>query len=309
MAVDNTTVIPVIYSATLIRRLDATSVYRQLVNRQWQADYDEQGGGDRVKINVGDTNVTVADYVEGTTAVAGQTLDAGSAVDLILNFNKFWALETRDIAQFQSRPSLLEDAMADAAVKLAKEVDDDIRAAMDTAATDIGATAADMDTVATSDANRADQIPFLTIARRMDLAHVPQEGRFVVIGPYSAELIGRASAEKTGLPLLERARPMAPNATARQDVQPTPGLVGRTVNGLDIYVDTQNSTLASGTATEEWIAGSRYSCAYVEGVREVENVRLPSRFATQIRGLLNYGIAVVESASLFKTTLTIANVP
>ena len=44
-------------------------------------------------------------------------------------------------------------------------------------------------------------------------------------------------------------------------------------------------------------------------MNEVEAIRLQENFATGVRGLYNYGAKVIEPGTLYKTEVTVANVP
>ena len=65
MAITNATVIPIIWSARLLRFLQDNTVYTGRTNRTWQNEL--AANGDRVRLNIGTNVSTIGDYVPGTT--------------------------------------------------------------------------------------------------------------------------------------------------------------------------------------------------------------------------------------------------
>ena len=293
MAVSNATVIPIIWAARLIRALNDQYIWAGRTNRTWQSQL--QAGGDRVRLNAVADVITVGDYTTATTIAYG-ALDAAAAQDLVLDTAKYWAVKADDIQTMQSNPTLLDAALAQAAEKMAKEVDDDVRAIVKAAATGIGALALDYDKTGGLTIN---DFGLATMIRHMDVASVPEAERWVIIGPYTKEAFTVAA--------LEAGNAWTP---AGQDVARN-GFVG-SYAGIRIFVDNDgDSTFNDGadTATETMYGGIDYATAFIDQVNEVESLRLESTFATGVRGLYNYGAKVIEAASLFKRTVNLTNVP
>ena len=307
MAINNTTVVPILWSARLKRFLQANTVYTGRTNRTWQNEL--QANGDRVRINEGGTGVVVGDYVPGTTTVNYVPVDAGTPIDLVLNKSKYWATSVEDLHAVQSSPDLLEDAVMRAGNELRMVVDQDVRTVMSAGANAGPAMTLDHSVLFETAVNgaqrkaRSTAFPFTHWHRLMDNALIPRQGRWVIFGPYTAEVFYKDIELNSDY------------NTVRQEQLAANGFIGNYF-GFDIYVSsdanssyTETGSPALGSATEEVMVGTDYAVAFVDQVNRVEDVRLTDVFATGVRGLYNYGSVVVENAGLFKSAATISKIP
>lgn len=300
MPVNNTTVIPIIWASRLVRRLNDVTVYSARTNRQYQTELYQ--GGDRVRLSMFDESaVSVGDYTGADITYAD--LDAAAVGDLRPDKQKYWAVQVDDIKRAQSNPDLVDAAMQVAADKLALEVDMDVRSVMVAGATATDAMTLDHDAEGLS----ADDFAFSKLNRLMDNAKLPRDSRWVIVGPYSAEVISRVFLKQGA----------ASASTFGEEVM-TNGRLGNFA-GIDIYVSgdsysnytpsTGNSDPDGNNASEVWLAGSDYSTAFIDQVEEVEALRLEKSFKTGIRGLYTYGSRVIEGSTLFKATVSINHIP
>ena len=294
MPIDNTTVVPIIYAARLLEVFRKRRVFADRVDRQWQGQL--ANGGNTVRLNIAATG-SVADYEIGGT-VNYRDADVVHLGDLTLTGQKSWAVQLDDIPAIQANVGVLDAAVEEDGIALATQVDADVRAEMDANATAGAAIAIDYSAEITADNFR---VPYLH--RQMDIARLPRNGRWIIVGPYTAEMLMRYS--------LQNAILNAPVNDALRN-----GIIG-TWGGLTWYVaDHVNSVVTPGansddpvSVAEEWFYGNDSATAYIEQVRRVEQLRRESTFADAVRGLYTYGIKVHRPERLRKSAVTISNVP
>ena len=311
MAITNATVIPIIWSARLLRFLQDNTVYTGRTNRTWQNEL--AANGDRVRLNIGTNVSTIGDYVPGTTNITYPSVDAGTGTDLVLSNQKYWAVKVEDLHAVQSSPNLLDDAVMRAGNDLRVEVDNDVREAMVNGSTSAGAAITVSHKVLfESDPNSADTraalnqaFPFSKWHRLLDNAKSPRAGRWVILGPYGAEAF--MSYVKEFNSRYEQGQAVATN-----------GFLG-SYQGFNLYVSndmnsgyvasTGSSDTDGATASEVVMIGTDYSCAFIDQINSVESMRLEGSFATAVRGLYNYGALVIEGSTMFKQTQNIQFIP
>lgn len=299
MAITNATVVPRLYAARLIAAYEEVRVHAARTNRAWQSMLAM--GGDSIRVSslirptIGDYNPTA------TPPVAYTPIDAAKKVDIELGYQKYFGGKLNDISVLQSRPDLFDEYTRLAGEELAKQVDADVRTEMVKA----GAFTAGPDfALDMSTAFTANSFKFPMLHRMMDNANVPMAGRWIIMGPYSAEAMRTYALQNAVI-----------------DAAPNQGLVNGRVGmygGFNIYVESDaNSNFdddsgnggANATASEDWLIGNDSSMAFVDQIGEVESVRLPDDFANAIRGLYTYGCQSIWPDRLFKSTVSISKIP
>jgi hypothetical protein len=119
MALDN--FIPTIWSARLLASLKKTLVYAQagIVNRDYEGEIKEKGN--TVKINsIG--AVTVADHTKNTDINAPEALNDSDQV-LVIDRAKYFNFQVDDVDRAQQVPSVMDQAMQEAAYALGDAAD------------------------------------------------------------------------------------------------------------------------------------------------------------------------------------------
>ena len=291
MAITNATVVPIIWAANLVRRYERMRVYAARTDRQWQSALN--AGGDTVRLNQANLG-TVADYPNVGTPITYTAADVTALTDLTMDKTKYFAASIEDIDELESIIRVLDAATEQNALALANQVDADVRTKMVASATDFGATAINMGA-----AIALKNLPFIKAMRLMDLANMPQEGRWMIVGPYGAEAVRRASFEN------------AQTDTTNPDVSRWQnGQVGR-IMGVNVYADSgENSvaTNAGANVAETWLMGNDSATAFIDSINTVEPIRLVDRFANAVRGQYKYGAKVVHAGRLWKTAVAMTGV-
>lgn len=289
--VTNANVVPLIYEARLLRYLEGSFVWAARTNRSYQAQL--QPAGNTVRVSPFDAStVTVSDYVANPSAAMTYTpVNAGTAIDIEVDKQKTWAVKFDDIDRSLALPNLMDEATRVAADKLAEQVDADVRTEM------ITGTGSGPDLTLDLNSPDIENFKFAVINRLLDIARLPREGRWVIIGPYTAEYLWSAILKNSAA------------AAQNQQVQGVlnNGFMTRFA-GIDIYVSRVFDTVSSGSVTEKVVAGTDYSCAYIQKLTRTEPIRLESSFADAMRGLYTYGVKNIEPAKLFVSDATLSNV-
>jgi hypothetical protein len=119
MSLEN--LISTVWAARLLANLHKALVYGQsgVVNRDYEGDIRQ--AGDSVRINaIGP--VSIADYVKDSDLTAPESLGDAQTV-LTIDRAKFFHFQIDDIDRVQQNPDAMNDAIAEAAYKLADEAD------------------------------------------------------------------------------------------------------------------------------------------------------------------------------------------
>lgn len=300
MAITNATVVPIVYAAQLFRVYRDNIVYANLCDRRYQGLL--ASGGDRVRVSKINDAPAVADYTANQSgSITYTAADATAVGDILLNKFKYWALKVDDIHAQLSSVDLLSATVETAGIMLAQQVDADVKTEMTKAigaAQTGGSKQGIPDFTLDYDVSGGLSIGDLLLPqmhRVMDIAKMPREGRFLLVGPYTAELMQRLSLENAVL--------NAPyNAALRN------GSLGNYA-GLEIIVTGAQAQVSSNATTETWLFGNRTACAIIEEMRRVENIRLQTHFQDAVRGLFGYGVQMIDNSRLYHTGVTIDNIP
>ena len=296
MAISNATVVPILIAARLIENYRSRRVYAERTDRQWERML--AGGGDRVRLNTPAEGI-VGDY-DANTAITYNAADVNHLADIVIDKQKYFANKIDDIAAFQANSDLLTASTIESAQLLADKVDNDVRTAMVTDAT-AGLSAFTLDHASAS--LSANSFGLASLGRFLTIAKMPVAGRWLIVGPYTAELIHKFSLQNAVL-------------AADYNSQLRNGFLGA-YGGINIYADggQYNPALVDGTntgtkkAVETWIYGNDTAVAFAEQIRRVQTLTLETSFADAVRGLLTYGVKTVHANRLYKSVVTLDNIP
>lgn len=309
MAIDQTTVVPKIIAAQLLIAYRQRKVFAARVNNTWRSLLN--AAGNEVVINQPGPS-SIQDYTRNST-VSYTAVDAGAPLTLSLNRAKSWAIKYDDLDRAVSSVDLLQNSVVEHGEQLALSVDADVRAAMITGATQ-GLANFTIDHEKTGGLSYGD-LRLAAMHRQLDLSSVPKAGRWVIVGPYMAEVIQMIA--------LANATLLSTNTTAAL----RNGLLG-SFGGFDWYVwgnaewsdFTSRAVTASGgqpakkanSAREQVLYGIDRATPFIDRMRRTERLRLQNTFADAVRGLYEYGASVIKPTGqdwLHKTTITIESIP
>lgn len=273
MALDYFT--PEIWSAQLLVNLHNDLVYGSpaVVNRNYQGEIARMG--DTVRINNIGT-VTVSDYTKDTDHTSAQVLSSAQRV-LTITEAKMFNFEIDDIDEVQNNPSVMGEAMREAAFALANEADSFLSGLLSDATPD-GTSASGNHLGDISRGTVANTYNALVdMARVLDENNAPPDGRWVVVTPLVfATLLKDERFVSFGTE--------ANRAAIRSRV------VG-TIAGFNVLVS--NQAPLDGT-DPKIVAGSTMAATYAEQINSVEAYRPELRFADALKGLHLYGAKVIR---------------
>jgi hypothetical protein len=268
--------IPEIWSAQVFQDYETKSVLSQLCNRNYEGDIT--GGGDTVRITkIGP--ITVNTYTMNSTAdITVQTLADTQSV-LTIDQQKYFAFQIDDVDKAQTKPKIMADAVRQSGIALAKDVDNYIGALYSQA----GASTYASVTIASTD------YAFLTMCGRamqlLDEMDAPSDGRWAVIPPFvNAQMV------KQNIMLTQGQN--APLFTA--------GYLGRFM-GFDVLMSNNLQTGSTHTAASpvyEAMFGTNDAITFADQIVETEALRMPNKFADEVRGLHVYGTKVIQPKAL-----------
>ena len=289
MALSTSTTIPKIVAANMLAKFRQSNVFAARTNQSYRNQLGSYGN--EVIVN-SPADVSVSDYSSGGSLTYASA-DVGSPVSISLNKHKAWAVTIDDLDAAASKPNVLAAAVAESAVAMGNAVDSDVRAAMDADATSGPTIALDHN----SSSLGVDDFKFTTLHRLLDLSNIPRSGRWLLMGPYEAEVLQRIALKNDTL--------LAGNSTNRL----SNGGVG-SFAGFDIYVSGgQYSTLKSSKSTATMFAGVDSATGFVDRASKQERMRAESTFADRVRGLYSYGYKVLQPKGLLKMEVSVSNVP
>ena len=298
MAISNATTVPILIAARLLSKFRERTVYAARVRRSYEALL-RNGPGDRVRLNIAGS-ASVANYTRGATLTYSDA-DVGTPQDLVINYAKSWSVKIDDLNEIQSTPRILDAIVTEAGIAMAKQIDDDVytRFTEGRNSGKDGATAGPAIAIdfAKTGGLSVNDFGLHRLHRVLDLALVPRAGRWLIVGPYTAEAMQFTASQNETI----AAAPVSSLVN---------GNIG-TFGGFRIYVGHKATTAVDSgvtTATERWIFGVDEATEFVEQVRRVEQIRLETTFADAVRGLVTYGMKIVKPTAIYNSAATITNV-
>ena len=276
MSLDN--FIPEVWSARLFVNLKKAHVFPGLVNTDYEGEISNLG--DKVRINnIGD--ITIRDYTKNNDMDAADTLTS-SQTELDIDTAKYFNFQIDDIDQAQMKPKVMDQAMQDAAYGLADEVDGSVA----------GLYASAGETVTETDLTSSNILEVLgETSQKLSENDVPQQGRWIVLPPFAINLL--VQAEAIGFAT-------DGSGTIEGDDSYRAGFVDRAF-GFDIYM---SNNLKLVSTNREALAGTRRAITLAEQISSMEAYRPELRFGNAVKGLLLYGVKVVDSNALVRVTIS-----
>jgi len=280
MSVDN--FIPAIWSARVQVNLDNAHVYGQpgVINRNYEGEISE--AGDTVYLNsIGDP--TIFTYTKNTDMPVPETL-SDARETLLIDQAKGFNFQVDDVDRAQTRPDVMDPAMARAAYKLSDISDLYIGASMvagAAAGNALGSNGSPI--VPTIGAEWDDDLAIYNVlvdaGTKLNEANVPRDSRFAIIPPWIEGL------------LLKDPR-FTPSDSVRLN-----GAIGRAA-GFDILVSNNTPTATGASTRYKIVFGHSMATTFAEQINKTEAYRPERRFGDAVKGLQLYGAAVTEPDAL-----------
>ena len=271
---------PAIWSAKLFVRLRKSLVYAALVNQDYEGEISEFG--DSVRINE-ISPITISDYTK-YGALTWQALTSAQKILLIYQAKSFsFAVDDIDVAQ--QKPKVMNGAMSEAAYAISNTIDSFIAGlygdAGITNSTYLGTAASG---VSTSSGNVIERLSY--VARYMDEADVPREGRFAVVPPWFHQKL--VLAEVGGI-----ASTAVPKVF--DDGVLMNGWAGQAM-GFNVILS--NNAVTVSTSMSAIMAFNRSAISYAGQISKVKAVEREDYFDQGVKGLYLYGGKVVRPNAL-----------
>lgn len=280
MAITN--FIPEVWAASLLSSLKKTLVFGDVANHDYEGEI--ANAGDTVHI-VSVNRPTIADYVKNVTDITPENLTDAERT-LVIDQCKYFAFEVDDVDMRQSKNggALMNEAADEAAYGLGDVVDQYVAglfSAVD-AANQISTTAITTGALAATG--------LVNLKVKLDVANVPQQGRFVIVPPWYH-----------GLLLQSDTFVQVDHAGTSEALRN--GVVGRAY-GFDVRM----SNNVTNTTGDDYriVAGHRSAVTFASQINKVEAYRPESSFSDALKGLSLYGAKLVrpDSAATLIASIT-----
>ena len=279
------TFIPEVWSARILDKLEASLVYVNLMNRDYEGDIAQYG--DTVHIaSIGD--VTIKDYERNQDIDAPEELSTTDTT-LVIDQAKYYNFGVDDVDKAQARADLMDRYAANAAYGLAKTADQyasGLLKAGTLAGSDAETFGSDGAPISLTDPAKAYEM-LVDLQILLDNANVPAQGRWVVVPPAFKGLMEKDDRfVKTGSAQSE-------NRLAR-------GFSGQAA-GFDIFT----STLVPNTSGAKYkiIASTNRAGTFAEQLLETEAYRPEKRFGDAVKGLHVYGAKLTRPGEVAVATV------
>jgi hypothetical protein len=280
--------IPAIWSARVQVHLDNAHVFGQpgVINRNYEGDIAE--AGDTVYINsIGDP--TIFNYTKNTDMPVPETL-TDSRVTLLIDQAKGFNFQVDDVDRAQTRPDVMDPAMARASYKLSDIGDLYVAGKMATGALAGNNMGNDTTPLVPTLGTFTDPLNIYNIlvdaSTKLNQSNAPRDGRFVVIPPWVEGLLRKDQR------FIDKVDGLILN-----------GVIGRAA-GFNVLVS-NNVPLGVGTPTRyKIIYGHSMAMTFAETINKTEAYRPERRFGDAVKGLNLYGGGVTVPGALGVATLS-----
>jgi hypothetical protein len=282
--------IPEIWSGKLIEKFYAATVLAAISNTDYEGEI--RNFGDKVKIRTKPT-ITIRDYQLDQVLTVDRP--SSTAVELTIDYAKYFNLVLDDIMERQSDMNLLSMWADDASEQLKITIDTAVLTGID-AGVDVknkGATAGKVSGNVNLGATGTPIIPtgttildsIVNMGQCLDEQNVPETGRWIIIPPWVGSLIKKsdlrnASISGDGVSLVRNGRL---------------GMIDR----FTLYSSNLLPTVVDGTHSVTRIFGGHPAgLTFASQISEMETLRSESTFGTLLRGLQVYGYKVIDGTTL-----------
>lgn len=303
------TFIPTLWSGKLNVKFYAASTFAAISNTNWEGEIANMG--DKVVIN-NIPSLTISDYTIGS-GVSYQ-VPTPSTLELQIDRAKYFAFQTNDVLNMQSKPDLMDMFSNDASEQMRVVMDSTCiyRNFSGGASANKGATAGaksgsynlgtEAAPIAITSSNVLTKV--LELAAVLDEQNVPESGRWIVIPPQFRTLLLQSN--------LAQAQFMGDSTSPVRN-----GLIGK-IDRFSVYVSNQlptiaangtawlsgdgseNSTSATTNAAKRYAVIAGHTCAitFASQMTKTEQLRNPTDFGDYVRGLQVFGHKVVKPEAL-----------
>jgi hypothetical protein len=296
--------LPAIYSKKVLNFFRKSSVIEAVTNTDYTGEISSFG--DSVKI-IKEPTISVSEYTRGSDVAETKLTD--DETTLVVDTANAFKFIVDDIESKMSHVNFKEVAASSAAYALKDAFDAGVLETLVGGASDgtgdtpdhiLGAdvTASGVDYAATdaslklgdgSDATTSiDPLDVLArMARLLDEANVPEEGRYVVAGPAFYEQLSQSSSKLLNVDF------NAGQGSIRN------GLVtSGKLRGFSMYRSNNMPVTPTTGATGAIVAGHMSACATAQTITSTEVIRDPDSFGDICRGLHVYGAKVLRPEAL-----------
>ena len=299
----NSFFLPSIYSAKVLNFFRKASVVEAITNTDYSGEISNYG--DSVKI-IKEPVISVYDYTRGSDTT--QTKLTDEELTLVVDSAKAFKFIVDDIERDMSHVNFKEVATSSAAYALRDSFDSSVIESMFSgvsssspdhvlgadSATKLGAGVYDgagsIDLGVSAETDPLDVLA--RMARLLDDANVPEEGRWFVASPEFYEQLSQSSSKLLSVDF------NAGQGSIRN------GLVSSgKLRGFNMYKS--NNIAAVSAATGKCLAGHISSTATAQTIISTEVLRDPSSFGDIVRGLHVYGAKVLRDDALVSAFYTI----
>jgi len=300
---NNSFFLPSIYSAKVLNFFRKASVVEAITNTDYSGEISNYG--DSVKI-IKEPVISVYDYTRGSDTTETKLTD--QELTLVVDSAKAFKFIVDDIERDMSHVNFKEVATSSAAYALRDSFDSSVIESMfsgvassspdhvlgaDSAtklAADIYDGAGSIDLGADSETDPLNVLA--RMARLLDDANVPEEGRWFVASPEFYEQLSQSGSKLLSVDF------NAGQGSIRN------GLVSSgKLRGFNMYKS--NNIAAVSSATGKCLAGHISSTATAQTIISTEVLRDPSSFGDIVRGLHVYGAKVLRDDALVSAFYTI----
>ena len=268
-----------VWSARILAKLEKTLIFGQplIINTDYEGEISQYG--DRVHVHsVADPSVST--YTPGTTTLTYED-PTDTRVTLIIDQVKSFSFRLEDVNVAQMRPDALVDELSIRAAFKLRDTADTYIANLYTGATN---------TIAASQITATNAYgKIVNVARQMDDADIPEEGRFLVVKPWIKEL------------LLQNADFLRATESVNKPAVLN-GQIG-TVAGIAILSSRNTVDTGSAPVVTHCVAGHNSGWSFAQQILNTESLRLPDRHGAGYRGLHAYGAKVMDGARLWDVRL------
>jgi hypothetical protein len=289
--------IPEIWGDTLIPLLQANLVFGNLFNSDFEGAIQRMG--DTVKINaIG--NIVISNYVKDTDLNPPQALTDAQTMLTISQANSY-NFELDDVDAAQAHPSVMGEAMAEAAYGLALTMDEYYAGFYTDAQNVLGSAGTPLVPTVPTNSNVGGGTTLydylVVLNQKLTENKIPKQGRWAVIPPWCTTMLVQDIRFTSFNTPDARLTIMTNKLDASGGATSDDAYLGK-VAGMDVY-ESVNAPHLGGTvgitgSQDVVLCGHTMSLTKAEGIAKVEAYRPQYRFADAIKGLALYGAKTIR---------------
>lgn len=287
-----------IFSRKVLEFFKNASVVEGITNNDFLGEIAAYG--DSVEI-IKEPVITVAAYTRGLAIVSEELADN----NLVLQIDQanYFAFEIDDLEVKLAHVNWSEMATTSGAYALRDTFDHDVLQFMADAADTATNYINDLTTANGFDigfgSGEENPLDLLSkMARVLDLANVPEEGRYIVASPRFLEALVKAGSDLLSTDFNDGATSLKNGLVM---AAPLRGFRIHKTNNFPTYSSTGGTPV---TAAEILVAGHMSAVATASAITNVETIRLEGSFGDKVRGLHVYARGVVRLESLVTAHIT-----